>query len=76
MEYHSRLSDRRRASGVKPFIYLMIEVIILGMICWFVSFLNILILTILVCLGAIYFFFISSLPRYSKVKKRQKYLKH
>ncbi|RRS30604.1 MAG: hypothetical protein P794_06575 [Epsilonproteobacteria bacterium (ex Lamellibrachia satsuma)] len=76
MEYHSRLSDRRRASTVKPLVYLVIEAIILGAVCWFVSYLNILILTVLVCLGAIYFFLTSSLPRYNKIIKRQKNSKH
>jgi len=76
MEYHSKWSDRRRSSAVKPFIYLMIEVIILVSLCWFVSLLDILIITILVSLGAIYFFMTSSLSRYSKVLKRQKYSKH
>ena len=76
MEYHSKWPDRRRTSALKPFIYLMIEVIILLMLCWFVSYLDILIITILVCLGAIYLFMTSSLPRYDKVKKRQQYSKH
>ena len=76
MEYHSKWSDRRTASALKPFIYLMIEVIILLMLCWFVSYLDILIITILVSLGAIYFFMTSSLSRYNKVLKRQKYSKH
>ncbi len=76
MEYHSKWSDRRTASALKPLIYLMIEVIILLMLCWFVSYLDILIITILVCLGAIYFFMTSSLSRYRKVIKRQKYNKY
>ena len=76
MEYHSKLSNRRRASVVKPLFYLLIEGIILVSLCWFVSFLHILLLTILVCLAAIYFFVTSSLSRYNKIKKRQKYYKH
>ncbi len=77
MEYHSKWSDRRTASGIlKPFIYLMVEVIMLLALCWFVSLSDILAITILVCLGAIYFFITSSLSRYHKVIKRQKYYKH
>jgi len=76
MGYHSKWSDRRSSSRVKPFIYLMVEVIILVSLCWFVSSLDILIITILVSLGAIYFFITSSLLRYNKILKRQKYSKH
>jgi hypothetical protein len=76
MAYHSKWSDRRKASRVKPFIYLMVEVIILVSLCWFVSLLDILIITILVSLGAIYLFMTSSLPRYNKILKRQKFSKH
>ena len=77
MEYHSKWSDRRRAVGrLKPFIYLMVEVMILLALCWFVSLSDILAITILVCLGSIYFFITSSLSRYRKVIKRQKYYKH
>ena len=76
MEYHSKWSNRRTASGIlKPFIYLMVEVIILLALCWAVSLLDILVITILVCLGAIYLFITSSLTRYRKVIKRQKYSK-
>ncbi len=77
MEYHSKWSDRRTASGnLKPFIFLIIELTALLMACWLVSLFDILFITILVCLGAMYLFMTSSLPRYDKVKKRQKYSKH
>ncbi len=73
MGYHSKWSDRRNASAVKPFIYLLVEVIILVSLCWFASLLDILIITIFVSLGAIYFFITSCLVRYRKVIKRQQY---
>lgn len=77
MEYHSKWSDRRTASGnFKPLMFLIIELIALLMACWLVSLFDILLITILVCLGAMYLFMTSSLPRYDKVKKRQKYSKH
>ena len=77
MKYHSKWSDRRTAVGnLKPFMFLIIELIALGMACWLVSLFGIFFITILVCLGAIYLFMTSSLPRYNKVKKRQKYSKY
>ena len=77
MEYHSKWSNRRLAAGVfKPFMFLLIEGTILVMACWFVSLFDVLALTILVSLVAIYFFITSSLPRYRKVLKRQKYYKN
>ena len=75
--YYSKWSDRRTAQGsLKPFIYLVIEFIVLLMLCWFVSLFDILIITIFAGLGAMYFFMTSSLPRYNKVKNRQKYSKY
>ncbi len=77
MRYHSKWSDRRTAVGnLKPFMFLMIELTALLMACWLVSLFGILLITILVCLGAMYLFMTSSVPRYDKVKKRQKYSKH
>ncbi len=77
MQYHSKWSDRRTASGsLKPFIFLTIEFSALLMVCWFVSLFNILVITILASLGATYFFMTSSLSRYRKVKMRQKYSKY
>ena len=77
MEYHSKWSNRRTASGrLKPFLYLMVEVMLLVTVCWFTSFVGILAVTILVSLGAIFFFMTSSLSRYRKVIKRQQYYKN
>ncbi len=77
MRYYNKWSDRRSASGnLQPFMFLIIEVIALMMVCWLVSLFGILFITILACLGAIYFFMTSSLPRYRKVKMRQKYFKY
>jgi len=77
MKYHSKWSDRRVASGnLKPFMYLILETVALLMACWLVSLFDILLITILVCLGAMYLFMTSSFPRYNKVKKRQKYSKY
>ena len=77
MEYHSKWSNRRLASGnLKPFIFLMMEFLVLVIVCWVASAFNILGLTILVSLGAIFLFITSSLSRYRKVLKRQKYYKN
>ena len=77
MRYYNKWSDRRSASGnLQPFMFLIIELIALLMACWFVSLFGILVITILVCLGAMYLFMTSSFPRYNKVKKRQKYSKY
>jgi len=72
--YYTKWSDRRTAHGiVKPLLYLIIESTALVMLCWLVSLFNILVLTLLAVLGAIYFFMTSSLPRYKRARKRQKY---
>ena len=74
MQYNSKWSDRRTATGsLKPFMFLSIELTALLMVCWLVSLFDILFITILVSLGVIYFFMSSSLLRYKKVKKRQIY---
>jgi len=72
--YYTKWSDRRTAHGIaKPLLYLFIETVALAMLCWLVSLFNILILTLLAVLGAVYFLMTSSLPRYRWAKKRQKY---
>lgn len=74
MSYYGKWDDRRMASGkLAPFIFLIIEIIALLMTCWFVSLFGILFITVIVSVGAIYLFMSSSLPRYNKVIKRQKY---
>ncbi|RLA69861.1 MAG: hypothetical protein DRG09_04685 [Epsilonproteobacteria bacterium] len=74
MKYQNKWDERRIASGgLKPFIFLIMEIAALLMICWFVSLFGVLFITVLVSIGAIYFFMSSALPRYNKVKKRQKH---
>lgn len=73
MRYQNRWDERRLASGgLKPCLFLIIEIIALLMVCWFVSLFGVLFMTVLVSIGAIYFFMTSALPRYHKAKKRQK----
>ncbi len=72
--YYTKWSDRRTASGeFKPLVYLLLEAIALIMLCWFISLFQVLPVTIVMIIGAIYIFIMSSLPRYRKVRKRQKY---
>ena len=74
MEYKNKWTDRRRASdSLRPFIFLLMEIIALLMVCWVVSLFGVLFITILVSVGAMYFFMSAALPRYNKVVKRQKY---
>lgn len=77
MEYHGKSTERRSANGImKPMAFLMFEVIVLASLIYFIYLLDILIITILSALGAIFFFITSSLVRYRRVRKRQKYNHH
>lgn len=72
-KYH-RWRDRRQKSAVKPLLYLLLEAIALFLICVIAYYkLEFLILKVLVALGAIYFFIISSIKRYRIVRDRQKF---
>ena len=74
MRHNDKWSDRRTATGgFKPFLFLMLEIIALCIICWVVSSFGVLFLTVLVSVGAIYLVMTNSLPRFNKVIKRQKY---
>ncbi|PHS42289.1 MAG: hypothetical protein COB07_00685 [Sulfurovum sp.] len=74
MRYYDKWADRRMSSGkLQPFIFLIMEISALLMACWFVSLFGVLFITALASLGVVYFFMSSSLPRYNKVIKRQKY---
>ena len=63
----------RRAKGKnsKPLIYLMIEIFVLSLIVFFISFAKIKILTVVSAVAAIFVIFVSCLPRYKKVRARQ-----
>jgi len=73
MDTHlSRGKDRRAKGRTKwPEIYLTIEIILLFTIEFIVYLIGIKILVILVAIGLIFFFFISSIPRYKRVVARQ-----
>ena len=63
----------RRAKGKnsKPLIYLLVETFILSITVFFISFAKIPLLTVVSGIGAIFFFIMSCLPRYKKVRARQ-----
>ena len=65
--------SNRRAKGknTKPMIYLMIEMFILSITVFFISFAEIRWLTVLSAVVAIFFFIMSCLPRFKKVRARQ-----
>ena len=72
--YH-KFKDRRHRSAIKPFLYLMMELALFGILCWIVFQFDILLLNVLVVVGSLYFFITSSWKRYQNVRARQKYYK-
>ena len=68
----TKVSNRRtKEKNSKPIIYLMIEIFILSIMVFFISFVKIPLLTVVSALGAIFIFVMSCLPRYKKVRARQ-----
>ena len=72
-QYHKH-KDRRHKSAVKPFIFLLLELLALTLVCVLVFFqVEFVIVKVLVVLGAIFFFIMSSLKRYRRVRDRQRF---
>ena len=66
------VSDRRtKGKNSKPIMYLMVEIFILSITVFFISFAKIPWLTVASALGAIFFFIMSCFPRYKKIRARQ-----
>jgi uncharacterized membrane protein len=66
------MRDRRaKGKNSKPMIRLLIEVFMLTLAVFFVSLAGVQILTGASVFGAIFFFVLSCLPRYKKVRARQ-----
>lgn len=63
----------RRAKGRTkgPEIYLSVEIILLALVVFFISFAEIKLLTVLSGLAAIFIIIISCIPRYRKIVARQ-----
>ncbi|UFH59534.1 hypothetical protein [Sulfurovum mangrovi] len=74
-QYDKKGKDRRHKSAIMPLIYLLVELVLIGILCFIVFQFDILIVNVLVVIGAIYFFITSSWKRYRKVRARQKYYK-
>jgi len=66
------MRDRRaKGKNSKPMIRLLIEIFMLTLVVFFVSLVGVSILTGVSAFGAIFFFVMSCLPRYKKVRARQ-----
>jgi len=63
----------RRAKGRnnKPKYYLAVEILLLALVVFFISFAKIKILTVASALAAVFFIIMSCIPRYRKVVARQ-----
>ena len=63
----------RRAKGknLKPLIYLLVEIVVVSVVVFLISLIKIPLLTGVSVLGAIFFLFVSCVPRYKKVRARQ-----
>lgn len=72
---YRKFLERRHKSTLKPLLYLFLEMIILGLMCWIVFQLDILPLNILIVAASLYFFVVYSLKRYTKVQERQHFYK-
>ena len=62
---------RTKGRNKKPVIYLLVEISLLALLVFFISFANMKLLTVLSAIGAIFFVIISCLPRYKKIVSRQ-----
>jgi hypothetical protein len=62
---------RSKGHNNKPKIYLAVEVFLLCLIIFIISFAKIKFLTVISILGAVFFIIISSIPRYKKIISRQ-----
>jgi len=66
---------RAKGSNSKPKYYLAVEILLLALVVFFISFAKIKILTVASGLAAVFFIIMSSIPRYRKIVSRQTSLK-
>ncbi len=65
--------DRRvKGKNFKPLVFLLLETILLVLVAFIISSLEVKIVTILCVFLVLYFVIVSSLPRYLRSKNRQK----
>jgi len=62
---------RTKGRNKKPEIYLSVEIFLLALFVFFISFIEIKLLTVVSALGAIFIVIISCYPRYKKIVARQ-----
>ena len=68
----SGVSNRRaKGKNSKPLVYLMVEIFVLTVGVFLISLADISALTIVSALAAVFFFVVSCLPRYRRVRARQ-----
>ena len=64
--------DRRsKGRNSKPKVYLAVEVFLLFLVVFLISFAKIKLLTVISALGAVFFVIMSCIPRYKKIVSRQ-----
>ena len=77
MKYNNKWSDRRTGEGLlKPTLFLILEIVLYILIVALVNAFGIPVLTILSGFVVLYFFIVSTLPRFRKAYYRQKYSKY
>ena len=65
-------SERRtKGHNNKPKIYLAVEIFLLALVVFFISFIQIKLLTVVSALVALFIFVMSCYPRYKKIQARQ-----
>ena len=62
---------RTKGRNKKPEVYFAVEIILLVLVVFFISFAKMKFLTIISALAAIFFVIMSSYPRYKKIVSRQ-----
>jgi len=73
IKQYNKWKERRHRSFIKPKLYLLIELLLMAALCFIVFQFEILLLNVVVVVGCVYFFIISSWKRYRIVMARQKY---
>ncbi len=62
---------RSKGKNSKPLIYLLIEIFVLSIAVFFISLMELPLLTGVSALGAIFYLLVSCVPRYKKIRARQ-----
>lgn len=76
MNYRLKYKQRTAQSLFKPTIYIILELILLSLIIYVVIEINSTLFTVVSIFGAIYYFVTSSIPKFTRVIKRQEINQH